>query len=97
MQVVLGEQVQSKPKESIQDVKMEWKEEKFSKGKKLDYLIAKYVNACRATTTGSRMWGMATDKAWCHGLPLQATIFSMADNTALLGCPAVLGDTIDMK
>ena len=57
--------------------------------KKLDQTLCRYVRCSYALNHRSSQVGISTDKGMVHGLPLQATILSFANNKASFTCPVV--------
>lgn len=86
-----GQQVQAKAKKLSHGLALRWTDDSSAlSGSKLDHRLAKYVHGCREASRGALMFGLSTDKAIVHALPLQVTIISFASNLAMLACPQVV-------
>eukprot|EP00971_Amphidinium_carterae_P051781 1019527-Amphidinium_carterae.1 len=70
-------------------IRMCWRKDEFETGAKLEHKLARYVHNSRTEASGTRCFAIASDKAWCHGLPLQASIIVVPENLAIVACPVV--------
>lgn len=87
LEIACGAQVKRGKEHS--SLKFKWHADAHMGSCRLDKSIAMYVKSTQVRLKGEVFFGVATDKAWVHALPLHAAIFTLPSGEAILATPAV--------
>lgn len=91
IEATLGALAQAKqqPQRIASSLSFVWDADAHIGSCKVDQAISMYVRSSYERLSQETFFGVATDKAWVHALPIQQSIISLASGVAVYAVPAV--------